>query len=124
MAEKRTMVGQIHEVGTGAALLDAMLPFIEWSTMQGPEVRLRVLASVVAIEEVFDEVRQVPVLRDFALPDCWAMEQAATSLRDLAQAAGFAAAAVYCEQMRQQAAELIAMAEQLFREAQEAQQLW
>lgn len=117
MAGEMVMFGGEQDVASGLALLEAMVPFAQWAIRQEPPVRLRMLAYVSAIEQVLNEQRVVELSHGLVLPDCWAMEQAATALRDMARAAGFVEAAAVCEEERCAACELIALVEEMYRQA-------
>ncbi|HLI08570.1 MAG TPA: hypothetical protein VKV40_18555 [Ktedonobacteraceae bacterium] len=109
------MFGRGQEDARGIDMLEAMVPFAQWASRQEPGVCLRMLAYVSAIGQVLNEQRVVVLAPDVVLPDCWAMEQAATALRDMALAAGFVEAAAVCEKERCAACELIAHVEALYR---------
>ena len=94
-----------QEQGMSAALM----AFLDWIERQDTRTKLSAGAYAHLIREVLANQRMVN-FGGMVCPDFWLMELATAALRDLADGAGFAEAAAYCEQYRQFACGSIEMA--------------
>lgn len=73
-----------------------MIPFLDWVKTQPEEVYMQAVTAVVTISMVLENqlLLETPTFRG---PDAWAMRDAAVTLKQMAQAAGFADAVTFCE---------------------------
>jgi hypothetical protein len=90
---------------------DAMVNFMEWVVEQDMETVTTVLACIGVIDDVL-QGRLTISTPDGRVPHVWAMEKAATDLRDIAQGAGFVEVAQFCEGARQGAQAVITLLQQ------------
>jgi len=87
-----------------------MIPFLDWVKTQQGEVYEQVLGAVATISMVLENrlLIETPTFRG---PDLWVMRDAAVTLKQMAQAAGFADAAMFCAGTEEYATTSIAVLE-------------